>query len=69
MTITSKTNAMYTTAQKILGYWTIKLESNGLTQFKSLSRKLASEWRMLNEPPPAQASLNASVGKPVWRAR
>lgn len=60
---------MYTAAKKIKGYWTIMLESNSAVQFRSLSRKLANDWRTANEPIPAQAAMNATVGKAVWRAR
>ena len=68
---TKVSNAMYTKAKKVLGYWTIMLESSpvGPVQFKSLSRKLANEWRTLNEPIPAPNQYNASLGADVWRAR
>ncbi len=69
MSTQSQKNAMYTIATKVAGYWTIMLESNSVVQFRSLSRKLADEWRDANEPVPAQAVLNATAGKAVWRAR
>lgn len=62
---------MYTKAKKILGYWTILLESDegnpkAPVQFKSLSRKQANDWRIANEPSPA---LNEALGLSVWRNR
>ena len=65
----SVSHAMYTKAKKVLGYWSIMLESkpNGVAQFRSLSRRTAIKWRELNEPPPAPYKLNATAGKAVWR--
>lgn len=62
---------MYTKAKKILGLWTILLESEAdnpkaTVQFKSLSRKQANDWRIANEPSPA---LNEAIGVTVWRSR
>ena len=55
---------MYAKAKKILGYWTVFLESEkdnpkAVVQFKSLSRKTANDW----------ATLNAAAGVSVWRSR
>jgi hypothetical protein len=65
---------MYNKAKKILGFWTILLESEhnnpkAIPQFKSLSRKAANVWRDLNEPAPAAYQLNATAGATVWRNR
>jgi hypothetical protein len=60
---------MYTKAKKIAGYWTVLLESSGLVQFRSLSRKAANTWASVNEPLPAPYVLNSTSGTPVWRAR
>lgn len=65
---------MYAKAKKIVGYWTILLQSdigkkNPVVQFKSLSKTLAEGWRKANEPPPASYQMNASTGRAVWRGR
>lgn len=62
---------MYAKAKKLFGYWCIMLDSSphGPLQFRSLSRKLANEWRTTNEPIPQANQLNATSGKDVWRQR
>lgn len=52
------------------GAWhCVQLVSNSLTQFKSLSRTLARNWRDANQPLAAADVLNATAGKAVWRSR
>lgn len=60
---------MYNKAKKILGYWTITLVSNCKPQFKSLSRKLANEWKEANEPRQNTVALNEMAGRSIWRQR
>jgi hypothetical protein len=55
--------------KKDLGNWTVQTVSNGKVMFRSGLRSLARDWKNLNEPIPAAAQLNASIGKDVWRAR
>lgn len=59
--------------KKILGLWHVRNASNTITQFKSLSRKTASDWcaayNAAMAPIPAPEQLNASVGAAVWRGR
>lgn len=60
---------MYTKAKKILGYWTVQLASNGVTQFKSLSRASARAWYKANEPRQNTVALNEMAGRSIWRQR
>ena len=55
--------------KKDLGNWTVQTVSNGKVMFRSGMRVLAREWKDANEPIPAAAQLNASIGKDVWRQR
>jgi hypothetical protein len=49
--------------------WHVKLASNLLTVYRSMSKKLCQEWRDTNEPIPVHEQLNATAGVKVWRGR
>ena len=55
--------------KKDLGNWTVQTVSNGKVMFRSGLRSLAKEWKEINEPIPAAAVLNATIGRSVWRSR
>lgn len=51
------------------GMWHVKLVSNALTVFRSMSKATCQEWRTVNQPLPVHEQLNATAGVNVWRTR